>query len=271
MTKVEQVSINEAFPHIFKRPLLAVHPSDSLMTVGTFLAIGPQIYVDGLVVIESDRPVGRIGGQHIIQYILDKLDDLPKATASDIMLQPASAIPASSPIGTALDIFAETYFAFVPVTIDNKAVATLSIRDVLKLAASSDLEIPVHQLSSPLFSVKNDVSIGDILETMMDRGVRNVITKDEKDVMRVINDRKVLEFLMSHEGRQMLNRKSLKRIYDVRVDILDMPVAKQIRPTMPASLAAELLSDINTPCLLTSEESITTPWDIVIKGFRGSR
>jgi predicted transcriptional regulator len=213
--------------------------------------------------------VGRIGGQHFIQFLLDKPDDLQKATASDIMMQPASAVASDSPVGTALDVFAETYFAFVPVTVGDKAVASLSIRDALKLAAVSILETPVDKISSRLFSSKNDVSIGDVLETMLERGVRNVITNDGEGIMRIVNDRKILEFLMSHEERKVLSWKSLKRIYDIQIDVLDMPVAKQVPPTMHAGRAAELLSDINTPCLLTSDGSIISPWDIVMKGFRG--
>ena len=46
--------IKEAVPHIFKRPLLSVGPSDSLLHAGTFLALWSQIYIDGLVVLDQD-------------------------------------------------------------------------------------------------------------------------------------------------------------------------------------------------------------------------
>ena len=69
LTELEK-PISDIVPHILKRPLLSVSPADSLLQVGTFLAIGPQIYVDGLVVLDGQKPVGRIGGEHIIQYIL---------------------------------------------------------------------------------------------------------------------------------------------------------------------------------------------------------
>jgi hypothetical protein len=44
------------------------------LQIATFLAIGPQIYVDGLVVMDDKgqrKPVGRIGSKHIIRNILD--------------------------------------------------------------------------------------------------------------------------------------------------------------------------------------------------------
>jgi predicted transcriptional regulator len=64
--------ISDIALHVFKRPILSVSPADSLLQVGTFLAIGPQMYVDGLVVLDCKKPIGRIGGQYIIQYILQQ-------------------------------------------------------------------------------------------------------------------------------------------------------------------------------------------------------
>ena len=46
----------------FRRPFLFVEPNSRLLKTATFLAIGPQIYVDGLIVIDKGRgkeePVG---------------------------------------------------------------------------------------------------------------------------------------------------------------------------------------------------------------------
>ena len=57
LTELER-PISDIVPHIFKRPVLSVRQADSLLQVGTFLAIGPQIYVDGLVVLDGQKPVG---------------------------------------------------------------------------------------------------------------------------------------------------------------------------------------------------------------------
>jgi hypothetical protein len=72
------IQIKNAAPHIFRRPFLFVEPNTSMLQIATFLAIGPQIYVDGLVVVIDDndkgqrtRPVGRIGSKHIISNFLD--------------------------------------------------------------------------------------------------------------------------------------------------------------------------------------------------------
>ena len=47
--------MKEVFQDSAKRPLLFVYPDTSLSEVITFLAIGPEIYVDGVVVITEEK------------------------------------------------------------------------------------------------------------------------------------------------------------------------------------------------------------------------
>ena len=119
----------------FQATVLSVDPADSLLQVGTFLSIGPQIYVDGLVVLDGHEPVGRIGGQHIITYTSHHQDGWFQSTASQIMSHVPSVVEASEPLSIALDIFDKTRFAFVPVSIDGRVVTSLSIRDILRFSA----------------------------------------------------------------------------------------------------------------------------------------
>jgi CBS domain-containing protein len=254
--------ISDVVPHIFKRPVLSVSPADSLLQAGTFLAIGPQIYVDGLVVLDGQKPVGRIGGQHIIQYILQHRDGWFQSTASQIMIQ-TPTVEASDPLETALGIFSKTKFAFVPITISGRVATSLSMRDVLRLVTGK-LNTPVGELSSRLVSVKGSTSIEKALELMLEKGIRNLAVKNENNDTRIINDRKILEFLLSYEGRRVIA--SPMGLDAVSVDLLDMPAPKYVKRSTSAGIAAEFLSDVSTPCLLCND-SIITPWDIVMKGL----
>lgn len=262
LTELER-PISDVVPHIFKRPVLSISPADSLLQAGTFLAIGPQIYVDGLVVLDGQKPVGRIGGQHIIEYILRHRDGWFQSTASQIMNNEPSMVEASDPLTVALDIFSKTKFAFVPITINSRVATSLSMRDVLRIAAGK-LNTPVEDLSSRLVSVKHGTSIEKALGLMLEKGIRNLAVRSESGDTRIINDRKILEFLLSYEGRRVMA--SPMGLDAVSVDHLDMPAPKHVKQGTPAGIAAELLSDVNTPCLLCND-SIITPWDIVMKGL----
>ena len=180
LTELER-PISDVVPHIFKRPVLTVGPSDSLLEAGTFLAIGPQIYVDGLVVLDGQKPVGRMGGQHIIQYILQHQDGWFQSTASQIMSHPPFVVKATDPLSAALDIFSKTRFAFVPITINGRVATSLSMRDVLRLVAGK-LNTQVGELSSRLVSVKGSTSIKNTLELMLEKSIRNLAVKDEGNI-----------------------------------------------------------------------------------------
>lgn len=200
LTELERL-ITDIVPHIFKQPVLSVSPADSLAQIGTFLAIGPQIYVDGLVVLEGQKPVGRIGGQHVIQYILQHRDGWFQSASSQIMSHSPSVVEASEPLSVALDIFRKTRFAFVPVTIDGKVTTSLSIRDILRVLTGKFVS-PAGEVSSQLVSVKYNTTIEKALELMLEKGIRNLaVLNESNDGIGIINDRKILEFLLSYEGR----------------------------------------------------------------------
>lgn len=264
LTELER-PISDIVPHIFKRPVLTVNPADSLLQVGTFLAIGPQIYVDGLVVLDGQKPVGRIDGQHIIQHILQHQNGWFQSTASQIMSHVPSAVEAGEPLSVALAIFRKTRFAFVPITIEGRVATSLSIRDILRVLTGK-LAASVGEMSSRLVSVKYNTSIQKALELMLEKGIRNLNVRNENnDDIGIINDRKILEFLLSYEGRAVMA--GPMGLDAVSVDLLDTAAPKYVKQNIPACIAAELLSDINTPCLLLHNNRIVTPWDVVMKGL----
>src|SRR5215831_10395236 len=81
------IPIIDAAAHIFRRPCLFVNPTDRMLQIATFLDIGPQIYADGLVVIDDKKkPIGRIDSKHIISSIIDmRYPECLELTASQIM------------------------------------------------------------------------------------------------------------------------------------------------------------------------------------------
>ena len=98
---------------------------------------------------------------------------------------------------------------------------------------------------------------------MFQKRIRNIIIRDNNDDYYIINDRKILEFLFSENGRKIMNTHNLG-IQAIEIDLMDKLPAIRVSDSIELSKAAELLMDINTPCLLLNE-SIVTPWDIVMK------
>jgi predicted transcriptional regulator len=125
-----------------------------------------------------------------------------------------------SRLSNALKVFSKTRFAFVPVTTTQNEeaviVASLSIRDVLPLIAKTNNNRPIKDLCSPLISVNKNTDIRTAIDLMIKEGIRNIGIKQNTDsndnsfkLLYIINDRKLLEFLLSHNGREIMQNRAL--------------------------------------------------------------
>jgi hypothetical protein len=174
---------------------------------------------------------------------------------------------------------------------DSIVVASLVIRDTLPLIVKAKLSIPVEEVSSRLISLDGKTSIRDVLDLMMNKDVRNIGIKEgdfihdvgingdsesagnSEGVVRIVNDRKLLEFLLSHNGMEVMRKNGIEGLAGVNItDDLDVISATTIDCDTAVSKAAELLMDIRNPCLILEKQeerelcnSIVTPWDVVMK------
>ena len=312
MNHLLDIQIKDAAPHILRRPFLFVEPNTRLLQIATFLAIGPQIYVDGVIVIDDDkvqrgRPIGRISSKHIISSILDSgYPDWFRTSASQIMDGFVMPLEMDSPLKRALEVFEKTRFGFIPILAKKNArmedeegdslvvSASFAIRDILPLIAKANLATPIKELSSQLISVDSKTSVRDALDYMLNKGIRNIGIKEELSahedsggvsgtessrksrLPHVINDRKILEFLLSHNGREVLRKNGIAGLADININNnLDIISPTTVKSNTTVSSAAELLMEVRNPCLILEGNEkedghnyIVTPWDIVMKTLK---
>src|SRR5215208_1570577 len=129
-----------------------------------------------------------------------------------------------------IEVFKETSFAFVPIigtpplkgnnfpdyNNEEAVVTALSIRDFLSLFtgvhrnnninknidAKEKISITDTDISSNLVSVSKYDSIKDAIDIMINRGIRNIGIKNQNsDLIGVINERTILEFLLRPRWR----------------------------------------------------------------------
>jgi CBS domain-containing protein len=239
--------------------------------LGTYLATGHQIYVDGLIIARDKKLVGRIGGQHILDCLLRiPYDDWLRVRASELMEEGTSSLELDSSLSDLLELFAGTKFALAPITDKGELIGSIGMRDLLSVVFESKLPTQVTTIGSTQIHLKRDRTLRNAIETMLKNRIRNLVlsdnvidSKDEGDY--IINDRKILEFIFSYEGKKVMAAGIGSDAFsNIRVDSLDMISASHVSQTETVSRAANMLRDINTPALL-SENQIITPWDVVMK------
>jgi CBS domain-containing protein len=206
--QLARLKVEDVFNDSAKRQFLHVYPNTKLLEVVTFLAIGPEIYVDGVVVVDEENldgkkiqtPVGMIGGRNVMRSMLEnpfagKKDFFGEITASEIMVEVTQSdlVYLESPLSKVIDTFRRTKFAFVPVISTTKEhstpkpiiIGTLTIRDFLPLIANKKIQLnhdepegAIYQIASPTVSVNKDSSIREAINVMVDKGIRNIGIRD---------------------------------------------------------------------------------------------
>ncbi|HEY7108239.1 MAG TPA: CBS domain-containing protein [Nitrososphaeraceae archaeon] len=269
--------IYKIISHVFRRPYLSVLPDTPFPQLATYLATGHQVLVDGLIVAEDRKLIGMIGGKEILEFLVSSANsnnnDFMRITASDIMISDASAVNIDSSLDDLLSLFEKTKFGFAPITIKDSLIGSIGIRDLLPLILEANLSTPIKEIESPVCRLGGDETLKNSIESMLKNRIRNLVFPGSdyphnRNADFIINDRKVLEFIFSYEGKKIISGEDWPTPLDrIKVNSLDMIPASYVSQSETVSKAAKLLSSIYTPALL-SENNIITPWDIVMKTIR---
>ena len=265
------VTINRVLGNVFRRPYLSVPPEIPFLELGTFLATGYQINVDGLIVAIDKKLVGRISGKHILDHLLKmNYDDWSSVRASDLMDSNTSSVEMESSLSSLLKLFAETNFALTPITSKSSLIGSIVIRDILPLISELNLDTPVKTVGSPIVRISMNESLKNSIDLMLKKKIRNLVVSPAGDHSNnndnyIVNDRMILEFIFSYEGRKIMHQGlGATALGSVSLNSLNMTAASSISENQTISKTATMLRDINTPALLLKNH-IVTPWDIVMK------
>lgn len=262
-------TINQVISHVFRRPYLAVTPETPFLQFGTYLATGYQVFVDGLIVAIDKKLVGRISGKHILKHILNtRYNGWSSVTASNLMDSDTSSVEIDSSLSRVFELFARTRFALAPVTSKGSLVGSIGIRDLLPLISELNLDATVTTIGSPIVRVSKNETLKNTIEIMLKNNIRNLVTSAYDDINHeenyVVNDRRILEFIFSYEGRKIVDHFGAAALNSVNISSLDTVRVPAISDKQTISEAAIMLQDINTPALLLNN-AIVTPWDAVMK------
>ena len=301
--QLAKLKVKDVFNDSAKRQFLYVYPNSKLLEVVTFLAIGPEIYVDGVAVVAEENldgkkiqtPVGMIGGKSVMRSMLE--NTFGEVTASEIMVEVTQSylVDLESPLSKVIDTFRRTRFAFVPVISTTKEynthkpviIGTLTVRDFLPLIANKKIQLNhdepegiIYQIATPTVSVNKDSSIREAISVMVDKGIRNIGVRDceqdyEKEEQhnekRNVKEKSSDILCIVNDRKIMeflLNRKRREKSEPIFGSVSDLDII-QVHATKSHSTmveAARYLMDIKNPFMvLDGNEYIVTPWDLVMK------
>ena len=256
-SEILDLSIEEAVPHIFHKGIVFVAPATSITNIALFLIPLRELYTSGIVVMENNKPIGRIGPTHILKKVIEEgYPQCLTATAKDVMVSIGRELTTNFTLGDVLEIFKNSKFGYCPVMKNDLLAGSISTRDFLPFIAKMGMDRPAYTLASNLIYISPGISIKNTLRIMFEKNLRKIAIK-EKDHAKIVDDRALLGYLFSWE-------KGKPNALDTDIDVLPKSHVASFSPTLSISKAAEDLVAKDLPCFI-ADDKIITPWDFVMK------
>jgi hypothetical protein len=145
------------------------------------------------------------------------------------------------------------------------------------------IDIPVKEVSSKLISVYKTSLLGDVINTMLSKKIRNIgILNKNSKLIGILNDRKILELMVRSKDQFTPRDNTLDKYSKLNVqgrefkdctledlEVLNnfkIPLTKEIKEDSSISIAANQLKNLkHSYLILEGNDRIVTPWDIVMK------
>ena len=255
--EILDLKIQDAIPHIFNRGTIYVAPDTPIKNIALFLIPLRELYTSGIVVMENNKPIGRIGPSHILKKMLESgYPQCLSATAKDVMVSIVREVRTTFTLRDVLEIFRDTKFGFTPVMKNELLAGTISTRDFLPFIVKMGLERQANTIASDLIYIDPRISIKNTLRIMFEENLRKIAIK-EKGQAKIVDDRSLLGYLFSWE-------KGKPNVLDTDIGTLPKSNVANFPHTISISKAAEEIIVKDMPCSI-SNDKIITPWDFVMK------
>jgi CBS domain-containing protein len=122
--------------------------------------------------------------------------------------------------------------------------------------------------STPLFSVKQDVTVLGAIQAMLDKHARRLLVEESG---KVLSDRSVIKWLLSPDNMTKL-RDSPKEIMASKVSAMDevLHIPTFVDPDTNGETALDLITKNDAHCVITKDRTqILTPWDLTVRLLAG--
>jgi CBS domain-containing protein len=256
---VLEYSISDILSDILKRQYFLVYTDENIYMASVCLIPAIEAYIDGVVVLEDNKPLGVIGSKHVLQAYYNEGNNVFYKKAKDVMYEIDKWIDEYTSLYSVIDYLKAKRIGFAPIVKDNSVIAVISFRDILRLIAKSRLDIRVSNICSTLITVDPYLNLKDALEIMFSKNIRRVVIR-ENDNLYFISDRDILGFLMDNE----FGEDKYKDPLEAPLIALNKHKLLKISPDTTISEAArEIMKQKAPPSLLVDDNYIVTPLDII--------
>jgi CBS domain-containing protein len=273
------ISVRDALPHIFRRPLHTIESGDFIFVAGTLLDI-PRRDVFAIAQVKGKdvrlfSRNHRFAGFSGYGLLLRLLRTDPK-NYYKFLFQPCEraslllpCVDADSDLARVFEVMLETRIGWC-LARKTGEYAMVTLADLLSLYAEDRLATDLNLgdvASSPIFYMDAGARLDEAVRQMIKRRVRRVFLSGTREF---VSDREVLMHIFSPD-RLNLVKGFPERMLDSRIG--DIGPARATRADAGLSVtktAMAIDTDSGAHCVLT-RKGLVTPWDLVMKPWAMGR
>lgn len=257
MIDILELSIEELFPNILNRQYFFVYKDENVYMASLCLIPSIEVYVDGVIVIDDNKPIGRIGSKHILLAYYNEGREAFYKQADLIMEDTKDYLTMQSLLKDLLKDFKRNKLGFAPI-LDDGIIAVASIYDILRIITKLPIDKRVEEIGSKIITIDRDYSIRDAIKIMLDNNIRRLFIREDDEFYAIVG-RDILGFVMENEIG------SSNPIDVSRATISSLTKHKMVKVEADTSIkdAAVILLKQHAPSSLIMDEHVITPLDII--------
>jgi len=231
------------------------------------LLLGFQ-YVDFVPVTRAGKVVGGLTGLELLAALRMTKNSgfhyLLETKMADIC-RPVGLAELDASLESVLDTMHRTKNGNVCVIQDEKLIATISLRDIMRYATSlsNKTNVMVSELANSAVTLASHATMVETLDLMMSKEVRRILIQTSGS-RKIADDRVVVEHAFNHDGIIIL-RDNPDKFWNFPMCTLPLRDPGSIGAEADVAEAWKAMYASPAQCLLVNEKKILTPWDVVIR------
>lgn len=264
------MKIAEALPHIFKRTYPVLESKTQLLLAASLLRFH-QIDSIPIGFQKNQKRHLAVLGYSCLSKLLQTdpsqykafLDEPCENAAQELLM-----ISSEADIEKLLRLFDNSKFGFAMVEGKFELGALVSLRDLLDLYKRNlmSTSLIISQVGSPIFSMPRSSTLREVLMEMFTRQFRRIFLEGD-GMNNVITDRRIISYVFSTARLDEISSHSPSNMLDTTVGKIDtMQPANLPGNTKVKDASATMMEQIEE-CLV-SEETVITPWDMIMKPWK---
>ena len=237
-------------------PCVNVRKNAKVTVIAGMLVQYLESFTDSVVVRDSTKPIGVIGGREIIQgvYKNPSSDFFEMNFVEDIMDNRLNVVTPDTSLKELITLWKDVGRAFAVINVGNEDYSVVSAKKLLEIGINSDSEFHISEIpKKKIVTFDKDATFGDVMKLMLENKTRKILFEGTN---QFINDRIIIETIEKFDFLL-----GVDNFLNIPVSVTTLEEAKVISEDLSLSNISKIMYDMSQP-LVIQEDRVISPWDI---------